>query len=148
MGQLVLKQAASFRTSQVLNGLYKTHAPTLSDTLYRIAGKFGKSQAIHQTKPSKFLLTIITFWLNLFICPTFFHQMLKTRKFTKLSCYTVYDLMTLILIDRLKVQLVIYDASLELYSNYLYALINAWLSLNCMIIIIIILWLCITGKQH
>jgi len=44
-------------------------------------------------KPSKFLLTIITFWLNLFIRLTFFHQMLEMSKFAKLSCYTVAKLL-------------------------------------------------------
>jgi len=39
-------------------------------------------------KPSKFLLTITTYWLSQIICQTFFHQMLKTSKFAKLSCYT------------------------------------------------------------
>jgi len=35
-------------------------------------------------KPSKFLLTIITFWLNLFIRQTFFRQLLETSEFAKL----------------------------------------------------------------
>jgi len=46
-------------------------------------------------KPSKFLLTIITFWLNLFIRQTFFTKCSKQANSpnftsTKVSCYTVY----------------------------------------------------------
>jgi len=70
-----------------------------SFTKYRIAGKFGwirkfgefgKSRAIRQTKPSKFLLTIITFWLNPFIHQTFFCQMLKMSKFAKLYSHQTF----------------------------------------------------------
>ena len=54
---------------------------------------WGESLANHswsiKLKPSKFLLTIITFWLNLFIRQTFFRQMLKKSKFAKLlPCQT------------------------------------------------------------
>jgi len=49
-------------------------------------------------KPSKFLLTILTFWLNLFICQTFFCQMIKMNKFAKLSpCQTFLLYGTLLL---------------------------------------------------
>jgi len=46
-------------------------------------------------KPSKFLLTVITFWLNLFICQTFFAKCSKwvnSPNFSpaKLSHYTIY----------------------------------------------------------
>jgi len=41
-------------------------------------------------KPSKFLLIIITFWLNLFIRQTFFHLMLKTSKFAKLYAHQTF----------------------------------------------------------
>jgi len=58
-------------------------------------GEFGESSAIRQTK-NKFLLTIITFWLNLFIRQTFFAKCSKwvnSPNFipTKLSCYTVFE---------------------------------------------------------
>jgi len=70
---------------------------------YRIAGKFDWKKVlanleIHKQfaklKPSKFLLTIINFWLNLFIRQTFFAKCSKqvnSPNFTstKLSCYTV-----------------------------------------------------------
>jgi len=55
-------------------------------------GKFGESSLICQIaklKPFEFLLTTITFWLSLLICQTFFCQMLKMSKFTKLlPCQT------------------------------------------------------------
>jgi len=66
--------------------------------LYHIAGKFGEfgeSSLICQTKT----IQISTYYYNLLAesinLPNFFHQMLKTSKFTKLfhcqtSCYTVY----------------------------------------------------------
>jgi len=44
-------------------------------------------------KRSKFLFTIITtFWLNWFILQTFFRQMLKTSKFTKLLLCQTFPL--------------------------------------------------------
>ena len=49
--------------------------PGSSNYIYHIAGKFGEfgesSVIFTKLKPSKFLLKIITFWLNLFIRETF-----------------------------------------------------------------------------
>jgi len=80
--------------------------------LYRIAGKFGREKVwwiwrITKLKSSKFLLTIIIFWLNLFIHQTFFHQMLKTSKFAKLSPSQTFPLYGICLV------LVLYMCTLE-----------------------------------
>ena len=47
-------------------------------------GKLGESSMIHQTKPSKLVLLINNLLADLLIRQTFFHQMLKTTRFTKL----------------------------------------------------------------
>ena len=45
--------------------------------IYCIVGKFGESFMSRQTKPSKLVLTINNLLADLFICQTFFRQMLK-----------------------------------------------------------------------
>ena len=52
-------------------------------------GEFGESSAIRQTKSPKLVVTINKPLADLFICQTFFRQMLEKSKFTKVSCYTV-----------------------------------------------------------
>ena len=47
-------------------------------------GEFGESSVIHQTKPSKLVLTINNLLVNLLIRQTFFRQILETSQFTKL----------------------------------------------------------------
>ena len=60
-------------------------------------GEFDNSSVIRQTKlkPSNLVLTINNLLIDLLICQTFFHQMLKKSYFTKLPPakvphYTVY----------------------------------------------------------
>ena len=48
-------------------------------------GEFGKLSMIHQTKPSKLVLTINNLLADLLICQTFFCQRLEQSQFTKLS---------------------------------------------------------------
>ena len=61
-------------------GRVKDHNYTLHS--YHIAGKFGKSSAIHQTK---LVVTINNPLADLFIQQTFFHQMLEKSRFAKHS---------------------------------------------------------------
>ena len=57
-------------------------------------GEFGESSMIRRTKPLKLVLIINNLLVDLLICQTFFHQMLKTNQFinvppTKVSLHTV-----------------------------------------------------------
>ena len=45
-------------------------------SVYRIAGEFGESSVIHQTKTIQIFTIIITLWLNLSIRQTFPRQTL------------------------------------------------------------------------
>ena len=62
-------------------------------------GEFGKSSMIHQTEPSKLVLTINNLLADLLICQTFFHQMLETSHFAKLSPHQTCLLYSNILIN-------------------------------------------------
>ena len=55
----------------------------------RKLGKFGEWSAFAKLKPSKLVVTINNLLADLFICQTFFYQMLEKGKFTKHSpCQT------------------------------------------------------------
>jgi len=62
--------------------------------LEEILENLANHERFTKLKPSKFLLTVITFWLNLFIRQTFFAKcskqvILPNFTPTKLSCYMV-----------------------------------------------------------